>query len=152
MTRQDPRCCPLSPQELQLRLTGPDTDGGALRFQWGDALLQPVEHLVSVAAGTPVQLELTGISTGSTIVHARPVTTPADDSGADAIDAPATSAASTGLGALTTMLDALESERDIRDVTAARTSGGLRRRAGVTEPTCPPHVMIWTTWPNVKIM
>ncbi|MFD5569896.1 hypothetical protein [Streptomyces cadmiisoli] len=102
-------------EELQLRLTGPDTDGGALRFQWGDALLQPVEHLVSVAAGTPVQLELTGISTGSTIVHARPVTTPADGSGADAVDAPATSAASTGLGALTTMLDALESERDIRE-------------------------------------
>src|ERR1041385_3546486 len=52
-------------EELQLRLTGPDAEGGALRFQWGNALLDPVEHAVSVAAGTPVQLELTGVSTGS---------------------------------------------------------------------------------------
>ncbi|MFF8591794.1 hypothetical protein ACF061_10140 [Streptomyces sp. NPDC015220] len=102
-------------EELQLRLTGPDTDGGALRFQWGDALLEPVEHMVSAAAGTPVQLELTGISAGSTVVHARPVTTRADGFEPEAIDAPATSAASTGLGTLTTMLDALESERDIRE-------------------------------------
>ncbi|MEV2210789.1 hypothetical protein AB0H86_04680 [Streptomyces sp. NPDC050997] len=102
-------------EELQLRLTGPDTDGGALRFQWGDALLEPVEHMVSVAAGTPVQLELTGISTGSTVVHARPVTAPVDSGEPDTLDAPATSAASTGLGALTTLLDALESEHDIRE-------------------------------------
>jgi hypothetical protein len=102
-------------EELQLRLTGPDTDGGALRFQWGDALLEPVEHMVSVAAGTPVQLELTGISTGSTVVHARPVTAPAESGEPDTLDAPATSAASTGLGTLTTLLDALESEHDIRE-------------------------------------
>ncbi|WNZ10093.1 hypothetical protein [Streptomyces sp. 11x1] len=101
-------------EELQLRLTGPETDGGALRFQWGDALLEPVEHMVSVAAGTPVQLELTGISTGSTIVHARPVTSRTESADPDAIDVPATSAASTGLGTLTTLLDALEAEHDIR--------------------------------------
>lgn len=101
-------------EELRLRLTGPDTDGGALRFQWGDALLQPVEHMVSVAAGTPVQLELTGISAGSTVVHARPVTAPGD-ADSEALDAPATSAASTGLGTLTTLLDALESEHDVRE-------------------------------------
>jgi hypothetical protein len=102
-------------EELQLRLTGPDTDGGALRFQWGDALLQPVEHMVSVAAGTPVQLELTGISVGSTVVHARPVAIPTDTAGSDTLDAPTTSAASTGLVTLTTLLDALESERDVRE-------------------------------------
>lgn len=102
-------------EELQLRLTGPDVDGGALRFQWGDALLHPVEHMVSVAAGTPVQLELTGISAGSTVVHARPVTVPADTAESDALDAPATSAASTGFGTLTTLLDALESEHDVRE-------------------------------------
>ncbi|MFD5495085.1 hypothetical protein ACFYY3_15590 [Streptomyces sp. NPDC001812] len=101
-------------EELRLRLTGPDTDGGALRFQWGDALLQPVEHMVSVAAGTPVQLELTGISAGSIVVHARPVTAPGD-ADSEALDAPATSAASTGLGTLTTLLDALESEHDVRE-------------------------------------
>ncbi|MER6628581.1 hypothetical protein ABT301_10100 [Streptomyces sp. NPDC000987] len=102
-------------EELRLRLTGPDTDGGALRFQWGDALLQPVEHMVSVAAGTPVHLELTGISAGSTVVHARPVAVPAEAAESGALDAPAISAASTGLGTLTTLLDALESERDVRE-------------------------------------
>nr|WSY53227.1 hypothetical protein OG999_25935 [Streptomyces sp. NBC_00886] len=102
-------------EELQLRLTGPDADGGALPFQWGDALLQPVEHMVSVAAGTPVQLELTGISAGSTVVHARPVTVRTDATEPDAFDAPTTSATSTGLGTLTMLLDALESERDIRE-------------------------------------
>lgn len=102
-------------EELQLRLTGPDADGGALRFQWGDALLQPVEHMISVAAGTPVQLELTGISAGSTVVHARPVATPADPSESGLLDTPAASAASTGFGTLTTMLDALETGRDVRE-------------------------------------
>jgi hypothetical protein len=104
-------------EELQLRLTGPDVDGGALRFQWGDALLHPVEHMVSVAAGTPVQLELTGISAGSTVVHARPVFVPAVATDSDVLDAPSTSAASTGFGILTTLLDALESERDVREWT-----------------------------------
>ncbi|WP_216587238.1 hypothetical protein [Streptomyces brasiliscabiei] len=75
-------------EELRLRLTGPETDGGALRFQWGDALLEPVEHMVSVAAGTPVHLELTGSSTGSTIVHARPVITRAGSADPDVMDAP----------------------------------------------------------------
>ncbi|TLS46766.1 hypothetical protein FE633_06465 [Streptomyces montanus] len=102
-------------EELQLRLTGPATAGGALRFEWGDALLEPVEHMVSVAAGTPVQLELTGISAGSTVVHARPVTVPVDSAEPDGLDVPATSAAATRLGTLTTLLDALESERDIRE-------------------------------------
>ncbi|MEU5704291.1 hypothetical protein [Streptomyces aurantiacus] len=102
-------------EELQLRLTGPDTAGGALRFGWGDALLEPVEHMVSVAAGTPVQLELTGISVGSTVVHARPVAVPADPAEPEGLDVSATSAAASGLGTLTTLLDALESERDVRE-------------------------------------
>ncbi|MEV1061565.1 hypothetical protein [Streptomyces sp. NPDC050263] len=102
-------------EELQLRLTGPAAVGGALRFEWGDALLEPVEHMVSAAAGTPVQLELTGISSGSTVVHARPVTVPVDSAEPDALNTPATSAVATGLGTLTKLLDALESERDIRE-------------------------------------
>ncbi|MEU5623926.1 hypothetical protein [Streptomyces tendae] len=101
-------------EELRLRLTGPDTEGGALRFQWGDALLNPVENALSVAAGTPVQLELTGVSAGSTVVHARPVAsvTPPEP---QAMEAPATSAASTGVQALTRLLGALEAEQDVRE-------------------------------------
>ncbi|MFD7463871.1 hypothetical protein [Streptomyces tendae] len=101
-------------EELRLRLTGPDTEGGALRFQWGDALLNPVENAISVAAGTPVQLELTGISSGSTVVHARPVATalPAEP---PAMEAPVTSATSTGMRTLTHLLAALEAEQDVRE-------------------------------------
>ncbi|MCX4818712.1 hypothetical protein OG883_02110 [Streptomyces sp. NBC_01142] len=101
-------------EELLLRLTGPDTEGGALRFQWGDALLNPVENAVSAAAGTPVQLELTGISAGSTVAHARPVI-PAASSEEHTLDAPATSAASTGMHTLTRLLTALESDRTSRN-------------------------------------
>ncbi|MEV7153538.1 hypothetical protein AB0N77_02770 [Streptomyces misionensis] len=101
-------------EELRLRLTGPDTEGGALRFQWGDALLNPVENAISVAAGTPVQLELTGISAGSTVVHARPVPSVVLSEPA-AMDAPATSAASTGMQMLTRLLGALEAEQDVRE-------------------------------------
>ncbi|WP_367321348.1 hypothetical protein [Streptomyces sp. HUAS ZL42] len=101
-------------EELRLRLTGPDTESGALRFQWGDALLDPVEKAVSAAAGTPVQLELTGLSAGSTVIHARPVAaSPSPDQ--PVLDAPATSATSTGMQTFTKLLDALEAEQDVRE-------------------------------------
>ncbi len=107
-----PRAC--LDEELRLRLTGPDTEGGALRFQWGDALLHPMEAALSAAAGTPVQLELTGISAGSTVVHARPVAG-AVSAGPDTLDASVTSSASTGMSALTELLRALEAESDVRE-------------------------------------
>ncbi|AXL90389.1 hypothetical protein C4J65_20475 [Streptomyces sp. CB09001] len=100
-------------EELRLRLTGPDTGSGALRFQWGDALLDPVERAVSAAARTPVQLELTGLSAGSTVIHARPVSAHATDEAV--LDVPATSATSTGMHAFTRLLDALESEEDVQE-------------------------------------
>ncbi|WP_051947435.1 hypothetical protein [Streptomyces scabiei] len=101
-------------EELQLRLTGPDTEAGALRFQWGDALLHPVEAALSAAAGTPLQLELTGISAGSTVVHARPVA-PVASPESHTMDALTASAASMGMSTLTKLLIALESEHDIRE-------------------------------------
>ena len=110
-------------EELRIRLTGPDTEGGALRFQWGDALLNPVENAISVAAGTPVQLELTGISAGSTVVHARPVPSVAF-SDPPAMDAPATSATSTGMQMLIRLLGALEAEQDVRELVASLRRGG----------------------------
>lgn len=101
-------------EELRLRLTGPDTEGGALRFQWGDALLDPVEKAVSAAAGTPVQLELVGLSAGSTVIHARPVAA-SHTPDQPVLDAPAASAAGAGIQTLTKLLDALESEQDVRE-------------------------------------
>ncbi|MEV5724287.1 hypothetical protein AB0N50_00415 [Streptomyces pharetrae] len=101
-------------EELRLRLTGRDTEGGALRFQWGDALLNPVENAISVAAGIPVQMELTGISAGSTVVHARPVPSVVLPE-SSAMDAPPTSAASTGMQTLTRLIGALEAEQNVRE-------------------------------------
>jgi hypothetical protein len=103
-------------EELLLRLTGPETEGGALRFQWGDALLGPVENALSVAAGTPVQLELTGVSAGSTVVHARPVAAVVSTE-PNALDAPTATAAGTGMRTLTELLTALEAEHDVREWT-----------------------------------
>ncbi|MEU9774602.1 hypothetical protein [Streptomyces sp. NPDC047968] len=101
-------------EELLVRLTGPDTEAGALRFQWGDALLSPLEATISAAAGAPVQLELTGISTGSTVVHARPVT-PTAPSGPATLDGFVASAATAGMSTLSALLAALEDGTDVRE-------------------------------------
>ncbi|MEU6538083.1 hypothetical protein [Streptomyces sp. NPDC047000] len=106
-------------EELQLRLSGPDAEGGALRFQWGDALLSPVEGVLSAAAGSPVELELTGISVGSTVIHARPVTRSSTqeppEQEAPVLDAPVPSTTGMGMHALAKVLTALESGQDIRE-------------------------------------
>jgi hypothetical protein len=73
-----------------------------------------VEAALSAAAGTPLQLELTGISAGSTVVHARPVA-PVASPESHTMDAPTASAASLGMSTLTKLLIALESEHDIRE-------------------------------------
>ncbi|QNP63625.1 hypothetical protein [Streptomyces genisteinicus] len=100
-------------EELRLRLTGPEAERGALRFQWGHALLDPVEKAVSKAAGTPVELEVTGLSRGSTVVHARPTTTvPADP---ETLDGPVPTAADKGVRTFARLLTALEEGEDVRE-------------------------------------
>ncbi|GGT48011.1 hypothetical protein P6B95_19145 [Streptomyces atratus] len=100
-------------EELCLRLTGPEAEGGALRFQWGNALLDPVEKAVSKAAGTPVELEVTGLSRGSTVVHARPVLSVSPDTGT--LGGPAPTAADKGVRTFVRLLTALEDESDVRE-------------------------------------
>ncbi|WP_340558894.1 hypothetical protein [Streptomyces sp. GSL17-111] len=102
------------PEELQLRLTGPDTGTGALRFQWGEALLGDVEKVVSEAAGAPVALEITGISRGSTVVHARAVETSRPPT-PDTLTTVGASTADHGVRALTRLLGALEEGGDVRE-------------------------------------
>ena len=100
-------------EELCLRLTGPEAERGALRFQWGNALLDPVEKLVSKAAGTPVELEVTGLSRGSTVVHARPVMSVPHDP--ETLDGPVPTAADKGVRTFARLLTALEEESDVRE-------------------------------------
>lgn len=59
-------------EELTLRLKGEAADNGALDFRIGDALLKPLRDGVSASARKDVELELTGISRGSTVLHVRP--------------------------------------------------------------------------------
>lgn len=100
-------------EELRLRLSGPEAERGALRFQWGNALLDPVERAVSKAAGTPVELEVTGLSRGSTVVHARPVVSVVPDP--EALGSPMATAADKGVRTFARLLTALEEENDVRE-------------------------------------
>ncbi|MFF4747161.1 hypothetical protein QRN89_25245 [Streptomyces chengbuensis] len=59
-------------EELVVRLRGEAADRGALDFRIGDALLKPLREGVSAAARKDVELELTGVSRGSTVLHVRP--------------------------------------------------------------------------------
>ena len=100
-------------EELRLRLTGAETERGALRFSWGDTMLKPLEEGVSAAAHTSVELELTGVSHGSTVVHARPVVAaPADREGLGPVT---TSPADQGIRTFVRLLTALEEEGDVRE-------------------------------------
>ncbi|MEU7963709.1 hypothetical protein AB0D09_09610 [Streptomyces sp. NPDC049097] len=59
-------------EELVVRLRGEAADRGALDFRIGNALLKPLREGVSASARKDVELELTGISRGSTVLHVRP--------------------------------------------------------------------------------
>ncbi|WUH21398.1 hypothetical protein OG370_29625 [Streptomyces sp. NBC_00448] len=59
-------------EELLVCLRGEAAKRGALDFRIGDTLLKPLREGVSAAARKEVELELTGISRGSTVLHVRP--------------------------------------------------------------------------------
>ncbi|MFJ8993872.1 hypothetical protein ACIRQH_26200 [Streptomyces sp. NPDC102279] len=58
--------------ELTIRLTGDEAGKGGLRFSVGNALLKPLQDGVTASTDEDVELELVGISSGSTVLHVRP--------------------------------------------------------------------------------
>lgn len=58
--------------ELTIRLTGDEAGTGGLRFSVGNALLKPLQDGVTASTDEDVELELVGISSGSTVLHVRP--------------------------------------------------------------------------------
>ncbi|MFD0208339.1 hypothetical protein ACFVH9_04150 [Streptomyces hirsutus] len=58
--------------ELTIRLTGDEAGQGGLRFSVGNALLKPLQDGVTASTDEDVELELVGISSGSTVLHVRP--------------------------------------------------------------------------------
>lgn len=61
-------------EELTIRLTGEEAGRGGLRFSVGNALLKPLQDGVTASTDEDVELELVGISSGSTVLHVRPTT------------------------------------------------------------------------------
>ncbi|MET9398454.1 hypothetical protein [Kitasatospora sp. NPDC002965] len=111
LLRYDPHA--RADEELQIRLTGENAAAGALQFDWGNALLRPLQDSVSAAAHRQVALELTGFSRGSTVMHVRPRPAPDPEPDFDRLSL-AISPADAGVRELVNLLRALEDEQDVR--------------------------------------
>ncbi|MET9568014.1 hypothetical protein ABZY34_02505 [Streptomyces virginiae] len=103
-------------EELTVRLKGEAADQGALDFRIGDVLLKPLRDGVSAAAREEVELELTGLSHGSTVLHVRPKKAePTEITGQDAISQVDSSAADPAVRDLLKLVNAAENELDVRE-------------------------------------
>ncbi|MFG2951061.1 hypothetical protein [Streptomyces adustus] len=103
-------------EELVVRLRGEAVDRGALDFRIGDALLKPLREGVSAAARKDVELELTGVSRGSTVLHVRPsvpeiVSDAEDEEDLAVVDS---SIADPAMRDFLKLVDAAEKELDVR--------------------------------------
>ncbi|GAB7074729.1 MULTISPECIES: hypothetical protein [unclassified Streptomyces] len=102
-------------EELTVRLKGDTADRGALDFRIGDALLKPLRDGVSAAARKDVELELTGLSQGSTVLHVRPKTAESMElQGQEDLASVDSSVADPAIRDLLKLVDAAENERDVR--------------------------------------
>ncbi|MFJ6993650.1 MULTISPECIES: hypothetical protein [unclassified Streptomyces] len=102
-------------EELAVRLKGDVADRGALDFRIGDALLKPLRDGVAAAARKDVELELTGLSRGSTVLHVRPkVIDVVASEGQEDLARVDSSVADPAMRDLLRLVDAAENERDVR--------------------------------------
>jgi len=107
------------PEELVIRLTGTEAGKGGLKFSVGNALLKPLQEGVTASTDEDVELELIGVSSGSTVLHVRPVTHPDDEQG----DLPSTEplgdrpTASHAVGVLLDAVKTIEAREDITEWT-----------------------------------
>lgn len=62
-------------EELRLRVLGEGLHG-AVDFSWGGQLMKPLQDSVSAAADAVIELQLVGVSAGSTVMHVRPTPKP----------------------------------------------------------------------------
>ncbi|AIV35990.1 hypothetical protein [Streptomyces sp. CCM_MD2014] len=99
-------------EELTVRLRGEAAERGALDFRVGDALLRPLRDGVAAAARKDVELELTGLSRGSTVLHVRPkVESSEEEANLGRVDS---STADPAMRDLLKLVDAAENEQDVR--------------------------------------
>ncbi len=98
-----------------MRLKGEAADAGALDFRIGDALLRPLRDGVAAAARKDVELELTGISQGSTVLHVRPsVAEIVSEENGDELAGVDSSIADPAMRELLRLVAAAEEEQDVR--------------------------------------
>ncbi|MFE3990484.1 hypothetical protein ACFXPW_02070 [Streptomyces goshikiensis] len=60
-------------EELIIRLTGSAAGKGGLKFSIGNTLLKPLQEGVTASTDEDIELELVGVSSGSTVLHVHPV-------------------------------------------------------------------------------
>ncbi|MEV2210950.1 hypothetical protein AB0H86_05515 [Streptomyces sp. NPDC050997] len=101
-------------EELVVRLRGEAADRGALDFRIGDALLKPLREGVSAAARKDVELELTGVSRGSTILHVRPSVPEIVSDTDEDLAVVDSSIADPAMRDFLKLVDAAEKEQDVR--------------------------------------
>lgn len=101
-------------EELVVRLRGEAADRGALDFRIGDALLKPLREGVSAAARKDVELELTGVSRGSTVLHVRPSVPEIVGDTDEDLPVVDSSIADPAMRDLLKLVDAAEKEQDVR--------------------------------------
>lgn len=97
-------------EELQVRLMGARANG-ALEVQMADDLLEPLAEAVSALAESEVELELAGVSEGSTVLHLRPRGAVAAEVDGVPVDS---SSGDTALGAFISLLVGLDDGEDVR--------------------------------------
>ncbi|MFF3841278.1 hypothetical protein [Streptomyces sp. NPDC001930] len=107
------------PEELVIRLFGGEAGSGGLRFAVGNALLKPLQDGVTASSDEDVELELVGVSAGSTVLHVRPVAgsqqSEGDSSPGDVVEEP--SSTSRVMNSLLDAVGTLEAEADFSEWT-----------------------------------
>ncbi|WP_420077020.1 hypothetical protein ACOAKG_29225 [Streptomyces sp. JL3001] len=108
------------PEELVIRLFGGEAGSGGLRFAVGNALLKPLQDGVTASSDEDVELELVGVSAGSTVLHVRPVAegqVPTGSSASGGEEAEESRATSRVMNSLLDAVGTLEAEADVSEWT-----------------------------------
>ncbi|MFD0902508.1 hypothetical protein [Actinomadura sediminis] len=109
-------------EELQVRLSGNTTTTGSLDFKIGDALLKPLEDSISTAAKRDLELEIVGLSAGSTVLHVRATPMGISEDNADLMPDTGSSPADIAIRNFISLIKAAESGEDLHKWASAQWS------------------------------
>ncbi|MFJ9819345.1 hypothetical protein ACIRU3_29620 [Streptomyces sp. NPDC101151] len=106
-------------EELTIRLTGEEAGSGGLRFSVGNALLKPLQDGVTASTDEDIELELIGVSSGSTVLHVRPTTRPTDvdDGNTSTVETDSTESIGQAINVLFDAVKTVEARQDVSEWT-----------------------------------